>query len=218
MRINKKYLLVLIVSVCFLSLAIPTRAQNKTINAIADATISAFSPDYNQGERTDVLIGEFNGAQNEAVIMFNLTTEFINFTKAELWFEVMSLEGPMKLEFYEMASFWTESIVTWNNAPPAVSFIANLSVSEAIVYKVNITSAVEYKTGPWSVKIRSSDLSWVRIACKETTSDELRLQIRFDHQELIGTDLSLFLFISILIGSIVIVALMRREMRIMSSL
>ena len=219
MRINKKYLLVLIVSVCFLSLAIPTRAQNKTINAIADATISAFSPDYNQGERTDVLIGEFNGAQNEAVIMFNLTTEFINFTKAELWFKVMSLGGPITLEFYEMASFWTEDSVTWNNAPPAGNFITNISVSEAIVYKVTITSSVENKTGPWSVRINSTDSSWIRMACKESLSGNLHPQIRFDHQDdLIGADLSLFLFISILIGSIVSIALIRREKRIKPSL
>jgi len=52
------------------------------------------------------------------------------------------------------------------------------------------------------------------MACKESLSGNLHPQIRFDHQDdLIGADLSLFLFISILIGSIVSIALIRREKR-----
>ena len=205
MKSSKKFLFGLIIGMCFISLAIPTKAANETLKSIADSTIQVPFPDRNNGERTELLIGESNG-WNEAVLMFNLTTEFINFTKAELWFQVMSIGGPITLEFYEMASFWTEDSVTWNNAPPAGNFITNISVSEAIVYKVNITSSVEYKTGPWSVRINSTDSSWVRIACKETPSGELHPQIRYDYQEE-GDVLLLILFISILIGSIVSVAL-----------
>jgi len=66
----------------------------------------------------------------------------------------------------------------------------------------------------WSVRINSTDSSWIRMACKESLSGNLHPQIRFDHQDdLIGADLSLFLFISILIGSIVSIALIRREKR-----
>ena len=218
MKSSKIFLFAFILGMCFISLAIPIRGASNPLNSIADSTIQVPFPDYNNGERTDLLIGESNG-WNEAVLMFNLTTEFITFTKAELWFKVMSLGGPITLEFYEMASFWTEDSVTWNNAPPAGNFITNISVSEAIVYKVTITSSVENKTGPWSVRINSTDSSWIRMACKESLSGNLHPQIRFDHQDdSIGADLSLFLFISILIGSIVSIALIRREKRIKPSL
>lgn len=218
MKASRNFLIAFILSVCFISLAIPTKAESKTLNSIADSTIRVNSPNHNYGDATDLLIGEWNGG-NEAVLMFDLSTEFINFTKAELWFEVMSLGDPITLEFYEISSFWTENSVTWNNAPPAGKFITNISVSEAIVYKINIPSSVEYKTGPWSVRINSTDSSWVRMACKETFSEELHPHIRYDYQgDVIGEDLSLFLFISIFVGSIVSVALIRREKRIKPSL
>lgn len=219
MKARRNFLIAFILSVCFISLVIPAKAESKTLKSVADSTIEVNSPDYNNGERTDLLIGESNG-WNEAVLMFNLATEPINFTKAELWFEVMNLGGPITLNFYETTSFWTENSVTWNNAPPAGNFMTNISINEAIVYKINISSFVENKTGLWSVRINSTDSSWVRMACKETPSEELHPQIRFDYQGdvLIGEDLSLFLGISIIVGSIGSIALIKREKRIKSSL
>ena len=215
MRASKKFLFAFILGICFLSLAIPTKAESRTVESVEDTTLRRDSPDRAYGANTDLLIGEWSEKYYEAVLMFNLTTEFINFNIAEFWFEIMSLGDPITLEFYEMSSFWTEDSITWNNAPPAGKFITNISVSEAIVYKINITSSVEYKTGPFSIRINSTDSSWVRMACKETTSEELHPQIRYDYQEdvLIGEDLSQFLFISILIGSIVSLALIKREKR-----
>ena len=212
MKINQKLFYFLMFGLCFISLAIPINAQNQNLNSNADSCLNENSPDHNYGAATDVLIGVFNGARWEGVIMFSLSTEFIDFNKAELWFEVMSLEGPIKLEFYEITSFWTENSVTWNNAPSTSNFIANLSVSQGGVYKIDITTSVEYKTGPWSVRITSNDAVWVRLACKDTNSDELKPQIRFDHIE-IGADIFYFLFVSILTGLIVSVTLIKKEIR-----
>ena len=220
MKLSRNFLIAFILSVCFISLVSHTKAESRTVESVEDTTLRRDSPDCAYGANIDLLIGDWSERYYEAVLMFNLTTEFLNFTIAEFWFEVMSLGDPITLEFYEMSSFWTEDSITWNNAPPAGKFITNISVSEAIVYKINITSSVEYKTGPFSIRINSTDSSWVRMACKETTSGELHPQIRYDYQVdvLIGEDLSLFLFISIFIGSIVFVALIRREKRIKPSL
>ena len=201
---------------CFMALVIPTKAQGTTLNPTDDVSINQSLPDKNNNEYTDMLVGESTG-WHEILVLFQLATKPLEFTKAELWFEVIDFGGPTTLHFYECDNFWLEDNVTWNTAPPAESYVGNISINKIGLHKLDITPFIgtQVIVPPWSVRINCTELTWVRIACKETaaaySSNQIPPQIRFDYQEpLIGVDLSLFTILSIIVGSIGIVRLNRR--------
>jgi hypothetical protein len=217
MKLRKNnVIIVALVSVCLILVAIPVRASTRTINSVEDSTIDQSYPTQNNGGRTDLLVDQ---ARHDAVIKFDLSPISGVFYEAQFGFEVMSLGGPINLSIYEMMSTWTEMGVNWNNAPPLGTHIIDLYIDETAFYLINITVYAQIvhlaQLGSLSVRLMTNDSNWVRIACKETVSQEQRPQMRFYFldEPSIGIDLSIFVLVSITSGVTGIFIFVRRQYR-----
>ncbi|UXP33884.1 DNRLRE domain-containing protein [Reichenbachiella agarivorans] len=101
--------------------------------------------DINYGADADLQLkqGANEDFYRKVLVKFDLSGEDLNdITSASLRLYAIKA-GPMNLTAYEMDDTWTESMVTWNNAPSDGSYITHIALdAEETYYELDVTDYV----------------------------------------------------------------------------
>lgn len=138
----------------------------KSITAVQDSTVDAYSPDINYGGQNNLEIGYFLDWLR-AYIKFDLSEAPENFHKAELKLEVLYIEATTLLSVHETSTAWNEYSITWNNAPSLGALIVSGNIAEDIIYVIDVTNDVEGVTGYWSLCLSTTDSNWVYFVSRQ---------------------------------------------------
>ncbi|MFW9973189.1 MAG: DNRLRE domain-containing protein [Candidatus Odinarchaeota archaeon] len=152
--------------------------DQKSIIAIANATIDEYNPDSNDGGDSVLEIGyrileKYGGSQRPeesywiSYIKFDLSDAPNSYDRVELKLEFIFIEATDFLEIYATSSLWSEYLITWNNAPSNGDLIAENYVSEEIVYSFNVADLIEEKSGFWSICLILNDSNWMLLASRQ---------------------------------------------------
>ncbi len=97
----------------------------------------------------------------EAYLNFTCANRPTGWTKAEIWLTVYAVNGPdigLDVTMCLVTQEWDESTITWNNKPPHGSWICDLYIDSAILYKIDISSMPSLNTmDSISVCLNASD-------------------------------------------------------------
>ncbi|MFX1572338.1 MAG: DNRLRE domain-containing protein [Promethearchaeota archaeon] len=173
--IYKYVIIIMVFNLNFILLLTPALAyiETKPFRAVENATIYAENPNTNYGGASELEVGHWTN-WTESFIKFDLSNAPINFSKAELKIEFISVEVDTLLLICKTTNDWSENNITWNSAPSKGISITMINITKEVIYAFDVsytfdlTSTNEYKTRYWSICLTSYGL---------TSHDNIRIKM-----------------------------------------
>jgi hypothetical protein len=131
--------------------------QTYTYTSAADATIDQANPDANYGSDTKLVVD--GSPVDDFLLRFDVsTTGCSTITSATLWLTDNANGSAKGGDFYTTTGGWTETGVTWSNAPQRGSLLNSLgAVSSGAAYMVDVTEGVTTLDGEVDFRVGSDN-------------------------------------------------------------
>lgn len=141
-------------------------ATDLTFEPVEDAAVHASSPDTNIGNEPSVSVD----GDTEKAILFKFNVSGVGARSVVGVRLVVRCENssPSGGTVHATSSGWSESTVTWNNAPPAGLALASFSaVASGKTYELSLPGAIA-GDGTYSFKVTSTDTDGADYASRES--------------------------------------------------
>jgi len=145
-------------------------ATKLTIRPIADAQVLAGHPNANYGASSLLRVREAKSRVYLKFVVDGLSSPPTS-TKIRLW---VTNSGPDAGRLYRVPTTWTESSITWNNAPPPTGAVLDYAgPATPGTWLILDVKPVITGDGRYAFVLRGGTADFVDFASSETTHDPL---------------------------------------------
>lgn len=133
----------------------PSLITTKSTIADKDSYVDSSNPTSNYGGQDWLIFGDYITSWREAYLNFDFSDKPSEWTKAEISIDMYYISETFNITVSLIEDNWGETTITWLNKPDHGEIIANLTVSEEKIYKIDVS---EFISGDGiSICINASD-------------------------------------------------------------